>query len=243
MDIRSIVRRNATLNGLKTSIDKGQTGFLLKRAKDASPWFFASNRYKNILNKVKEYHETPLESDNPLSKDNEKKFVKLDEMKQAIDVYKREKISDGFIDENWNLKRNVSGKDLERILLVKDMETYANRIEQEKKLAEEQEKIFSEKKKRVNDINDFVGQKKAYKELVVNKQLQKEIAQQEKEGLIKDDSVFVSDNISNDINLNNNIINNNNNIIQEEEVDINKDIQVDIEEEKVIQDKDIEKDM
>ena len=241
LDKRTIVRKNASLAGLKASMDKSQTGYLLKKAKDASPWFFASNRYKNILTKVKEYHDTPINGDNML-KDNEAKFAKLDEMKGAIDVYKREKISDGYIDENWNIKRNLSGKDLERLLFVKDMETYANRIEKEKELATEQKKVYDERKKRVNDINSFVNRSEKSKEFYVNKQLQEEIALQEKEAVNNDDSIHVSDNISSDININNNNIIDIN-LIQDEEVDLNKEYQVDKEKENIIIDLDKEKEM
>jgi hypothetical protein len=241
LDKRTIVRKNASLAGLKASMDKSQTGYLLKKAKDASPWFFASNRYKNILTKVKEYHDTPINGDNML-KDNEAKFAKLDEMKGAIDVYKREKISDGYIDENWNIKRNLSGKDLERLLFVKDLETYANRIEKEKQLAIEQKKVYDERKKRVSDINSFVNRSEKSKEFYVNKQLQEEIALQEKEAVNNDDSIHVSDNISSDININNNNIIDIN-LIQDEEADINKEYQVDKEKEDIIIDLDKEKEM
>ena len=170
-------------------------------------------------------------------KDNEAKFAKLDELKGAIDVYKREKISDGYIDENWNIKRDLSGKDLERLLFVKDMETYANRIEKEKQLAIEQKKVYDERKKRVSDINSFVNRSEKSKEFYVNKQLQEEIALQEKEAVNNDDSIHVSDNISSDININNNNIIDIN-LVQDEEVDLNKEYQVDKEKENIIIDLD-----
>ena len=246
LDKRTLARQNATIGGLRTAMDKSQTGYLLKKAKDASPWFFASNRYKNIITKVSEYHDTPLVGDNPLDNDNAPKFAKLDEMKQAIDVYKREKISDGYIDENWNLKRNVTGKDLDRILLVKNLDTYAKRIEKEKEIALEAKKTFKEQKKKIEAINEFVKKSDERKEALVNKKLEEEIAlQQQEENKKLNDSIHVSDQISNDINLNNNIINNDNNLIKADEVEINNDIQMDKEEvkEKVIPDLDMEKNM
>ena len=237
MDPKSIARKNIALAGLKTAMGKSQTGYLYKKAKDNSPWFFASNRYKNILTKVKEYHETPIEGNNPLSQDNAQKFVKLNEMKAAIDVYKREKISDGYIDDNWNLKRDLSGKDLDRLLFVKDMETYVKRIEKEKEIAKEAKKVYDEKKTKVEKVNSFLRDKQSNKDFYINKQMEQEIKEQEKE-VVDNESVHVSSDISNDISFNNNIISNkNNNIIvdSEDEFEINTNTKiVDKEEEKVV---------
>ena len=123
--------------GFVSAIGKGQTQVFVNKAKDAAPTWFASNRYKNFMAKLKDFHNTEIKGTNPFTEENKPKFDKLDELKKAIEVYKSEKIRDGFIDDKWNLKKKVTGKDLDRILLVKDTEKYVNRIEKEKILAQD----------------------------------------------------------------------------------------------------------
>ena len=77
--------------------------------------FGTSTRFKNIIK--------ALESANNEG-DLEKKFQKLDKLSHAIDVYKNEKIRDGFLDKNGNIIKDVTGKALNRINLVNELDGY-----------------------------------------------------------------------------------------------------------------------
>ena len=226
-------KKEAAFAGLRCAMGKAQTKYLLNKAKDAAPWFFASARYKNILTKIKEYHEQKAEDVNPLK--NEKKWKKLAEMKEAINVYKNEKIRDGVIDENWNMKRDLTGRDLDRIKLVKDMETYVERIEKEKGYVENVKKEYDAKKEKANKVNEFLNQpieKQA-------KQIQLKLNTANKKEEVKED-VIVANEISKNDSIS--IIQPQDNLlIKQEEVDINKvDKEVKVEE-KNIEKEDIEK--
>ena len=150
-------RRNVAYVGLNNAMSSFQTGYLYDKAKAASPWFFTSTRYKNILSTLKDYHEAKMDGNNPLEGEkNQTKFAKLGALKNAIETYKSEKIRDGFIDDKWNFKKGVTGKDLDRILLVKDMETYVSRIEKEKKAFEDINKVYKDKKFKNQETIDFL---------------------------------------------------------------------------------------
>lgn len=239
IDPRLRNRKNSALAGLNASLGKTQSSYLLKKAKDASPWFGTSNRYKNILGKLKEYNDTPLANEsNPLSSDNDNKYLKLYEMKQAIDVYKMEKMSDGYIDENWNIKRDLSGKDLDRVLTVKSMEDYVNRVEQERQLAEQAKKAYDDNVKFDQDVKKFLMKDDNKKQQLVNDKINEELANKKKE-----DDLIVTSSVSSDI-YNNNIFINDNAFIKKEEVELDNNKEVVKEDNKeVIKDLDLENEL
>ena len=149
-------------------------------------------------------------------------------------MYKNEKIRDGVIDENWNMKRDLTGRDLDRIKLVKDLETYVERIEKEKKSVEDIKKQYDEKKKYVDKINEFLMQPKEKQEKQIQLKLKEANKQEVKEDVIVASEISKNDSIS--------IVKPEDNfLIKQEEVDINKiDKEVEVEE-KNIQKEDIEK--
>lgn len=240
MNPYTLLRKQSALAGMRSAMGSAQTGFLLNKAKNASPWFFASTRYKNILTKVREYHEEPTIGDD-MTVANEKKWEKLHEMKDAIDVYKREKIRDGFIDENWNMKKNLSGKDLERLLLVKGMETYVDRMEKEKKVAVDMKTAFKNERNKVLDADKFIFKTKEEKERLVKEKLEKE----EQEKQIKEQEVLVANPVSHNVSASIPVVEEDNNLIKKEEVEVNKAPQKEAEakEEKKVVIQDIEKAM
>ena len=146
--------------GFRSAIAKEQTQGFVAKAKDAAPKWFASKRYKNFMAKLNDFHNTELKSSNPLANENKAKFDKLAELKRAVAVYKSEKIRDGFIDDKWNLKKNVAGKDLDRILLVHDVEKYVNRIESEKVLTQEMQLKHENDVNHVKETNAFLKKNK-----------------------------------------------------------------------------------
>ena len=226
------MKKDAADNGLAVAMGKSQTKYLYTKAKDASPWFFASQRYKNILTKVKEYHEEEVIGTNMLS-GNEKKWQKLGEMREAIDVYKNEKIRDGFIDENWNMKKKLSGKDLERILLVKSMDTYAKRMEKEKKVAEDMKAIFNKEKDKALKINEFAFQAREDQEQMVKEKQEKERLEQ----IAKQQEALIASEVSNNVSASVPIIEEDNNLIKKEEVEIHepqKQAEAEVKEKKVV---------
>ena len=150
----------ALLKGFKSAVSKEQTQDFVNKSKTSAPKWFASKRYKNFMAKLDSFHNTNIKGEDPLSPENKAKYDKLDELKNAIEVYKREKIRDGFIDDKWNLKKNVTGKDLDRILLVKDTEKYVNRIEKEKALTLDMKLRHEEDIKKVNGSIEFFGKNK-----------------------------------------------------------------------------------
>lgn len=239
ISLHTSMRKESALAGMRAAMGKSQTEFLYTKAKNASPWFFASTRYKNIITKVKEYHEEKINGLD-MSEDNEKKWQKLGEVKDAINVYKREKIRDGFIDENWNMKKPLTGKDLERMLLVKGLETYAERMEKEKKVLEDMKLKYSEEKRKAREVNKFVlKDPKDQAKLVKEKQ-----EALEKEQLAKQQEVIVANEVSNNVSASiPNLIEENNNLIKKEEVEINKPQKEVEEKEKKAAIQDIEKEM
>ena len=164
----------ALMLGFKSAISKEQTEGFVAKAKTAAPKWFASKRYKNFMAKLNDFHNTSIKGGDPLSQENKPKFDKLDELKKAIDVYKREKIRDGFIDDKWNLKKNVTGKDLDRILLVHDVEKYVNRIENEKSITQDMKSKHDEDLNKVKETTDFFKKNKNEQILLVENKLKAE---------------------------------------------------------------------
>lgn len=151
-----ITQKAYTLNmGFRSAIGKGQTQVFVNKAKQAAPKWFASNRYKNFMAKLNDFHKTEIKGTNPFTAENKVKFDKLGELKKAIETYKNEKIRDGFIDDKWNLKKKVTGKDLDRILLVHDAEKYVNRIEKDKLLVLDAKTKYEDEVKHVGEVNAF----------------------------------------------------------------------------------------
>ena len=185
----------AAMIGLKAAVEKSQTSTLYKQAKDASPWFFASNRYKNILTKLKEYNDEPIELEQGLIKLDQAKFTKLDELKNAINTYKSEKIRDGFIDKDWNLTRAVTGKDLDRINLVKGMENYVKSVEDAKANALLAKEKLDARRSYADQANKFIGKGRDIKEGLVAIKLEEEKANQP----LVQEEINASDNITHDI--------------------------------------------
>lgn len=226
----------SSISGLKASISKAQTSTLYKKAKDASPWFFASNRYKNILTKLKEYNDEAITTDNKgLINLDQAKFTKLGELKEAINTYKSEKIKDGFIDKDWNLKRPLSGKDLDRINIVKGMETYVKSVEEAKKSTLEIKAKLDARTAYVNETAEFLKKGTEVKEALVDQKLEEEKAL--KQNIIENE-INVSDNITHDLNndigetnysfLDKNIFKEE--VVKEKNLHSDKDLEVEIEE-------------
>ena len=171
LDDRLQQRAFALNIGLRSAIGKGQTKVFVDKAKEAAPMWFASQRYKNFMAKLNDFHNTEIKGTNPFTEENKPKFDKLDELKKAIEVYKSEKIRGGFIDDKWNLKKKVTGKDLDRILLVKDTEKYVNRIEKEKTLAQDAKTKYEDALDNVNKANEFFSKSKNEKIKLVEDKL------------------------------------------------------------------------
>lgn len=171
LDDRLHQRAFALNSGFVSAIGKGQTQVFVNKAKQAAPKWFASNRYKNFMAKLNDFHNTEIKGTNPFTEENKVKFDKLDELKKAIEVYKSEKIRDGYIDDKWNLKKKVTGKDLDRILLVKDTEKYVNRIEKEKILAQDAKTKYEDTLNNVNEANKFFNMSKNEKIKLVEDKL------------------------------------------------------------------------
>ena len=97
---------------------KAKLGFInnyLGIARHNSNIIGTSTRYKNIIKALEEAN-----SEGNL----EKRFNKLDKLQKAIDVYKAEKVRDGVLDDKGNLINEVTGKALNRINLVKELDEY-----------------------------------------------------------------------------------------------------------------------
>lgn len=202
--------------GLMNAMDKSQTGYMYNKLKQASPKFFASTRYKNVLAKMDEFHKVNWVGDNPLDVANDRKFTKLNELKMAVNVYKNEKKRDGFINDNWEIKKNVTGKDLNRILYVQELETYIARIEKDKEKADELKRAYAENKIKVNKVNEFLTKSEKSKKQLIEEKIQKD----KEAGLIQDDNeIEVSDHISSNINASVPEVKEDNNAIKKEDVE------------------------
>ena len=130
------------LGALKCKIDDGEE-FLL-RARENKPLFGTSNRYINFIKALQLYNS---------SRDLDEKLKALKDLRVNVDIYKKDKIRDGVLDENDNLLKILSGKDLNRVNLVKEVDVF---IDETLKLAEEKDLLFEKRKndvKKVDEVN------------------------------------------------------------------------------------------
>lgn len=115
----------------------------LDEARKNAPLFGTSKRYSNIIKGLGEYNNalTP-----------EAKVSKLDQLQKLVDTYTNEKIKDGVLDKEGNLLKNLSGKDLGRINLVKNV---GNFIKNAKKLEEDVKEALDKKEENEKNVEEF----------------------------------------------------------------------------------------
>lgn len=97
---------------------KSKLGYVdnyLSIARRNANFFGTSTRFKNIIKALEEANN---------EKNLEKRFKKLDKLEKAIDVYKLEKVRDGVLDKEGNIIQEVTGKALNRINLVNELDGY-----------------------------------------------------------------------------------------------------------------------
>ena len=93
----------------------GYASNYLTEARSNSNFIGTSLRFKNIIKSLEAINN---------GTDLDKKFKNIENLKRAIDVYKTEKIRDEFLDKDGNIIKNVTGKALNRINLVKELDEY-----------------------------------------------------------------------------------------------------------------------
>lgn len=117
----------------------------LDEAKKNAPLFGTSRRYNNIIKSLNEYHNATVEE----------KEAKLENLKASLDVYNKEKIDSNVLDENGNLLKKLSGKDLARVNLYKDIKEYVKNVEALKKETDEAKALTEEDLKKTDEINQI----------------------------------------------------------------------------------------
>ena len=133
----------------------------LAEAKRNAPLFGTSKRYTNILKGLNEYNKASTP---------EEKASKLDGLQELVDVYNIEKVKSNVLDEDGNLLKNLSGKELGRVNLVKNLEIF---IKNAKTLGKEVDLAFKEKtdnEKKVEEFNSTyrLGKYKNYAKVYKN---------------------------------------------------------------------------
>jgi len=128
--------------------------FLAKARKNA-PLFGTSRRYTNILKGLSEYNAAIT---------TEEKEAKLAKLKDYVKVYNTEKVAARVMDENGNLLKNLTGKDLERVNLVKDINQFIDVAEKMKVEVADSKKLMDDDIEKVDEFNQTyrLGKYKAY---------------------------------------------------------------------------------
>lgn len=140
---RNIVDRyNVMKFTLNNKLLKGDD-FITEARKNA-PLFGTSKRYSNVLKALNDYRGTV---------DLEQKAEKLIQLNKCVDTYLGEKVDDKTIDEDGTLLKNLSGKDLGRINLVKSLKEFVNNTLNLQKEAEEAKALKEKNEKDVDELN------------------------------------------------------------------------------------------
>ena len=129
-------------NALKSKFDL--SGDLLRRAKSYKPVIGASTRYKNVINGLEALHKATSPDE---------KMEKLAELKKNINTYRQEKIKDKVLDESGKLIKKLSGKDLDRVELVDEIDGYIATINTINGELNQAKSTLSENIKEVDEIN------------------------------------------------------------------------------------------
>lgn len=119
---------------LKSMLDPKNTKAMIEHAKSNQPFMGTSERYKNVINALKAYQNTPA-PDDLLSKANDPKWIALDNLKVAVDAYKEEKIRLGHLNQEGKPIQNFKGKPLNRIHDVEMIGKFADKVIEQRKMA------------------------------------------------------------------------------------------------------------
>jgi len=116
----------------------------LSEAKKNAPLFGTSRRYSNVIKKLNDYNSSVTV---------EEKEAKLAKLKDALDIYNAEKVRDKVLDEKGNLIKNLTGKDLARVNLVKDISNFVSTVEKLKNEVDDAKLERDENEFKVDEIN------------------------------------------------------------------------------------------
>lgn len=133
----------------------------LAEAKRNAPLFGTSKRYSNILKGLNEYNNAVTA---------EEKASKLDKLQELVDTYNAEKINSNVLDEDGNLLKNLSGKDLGRVNLVKNLDFFVKNAKSLGKEVDEALKAKTDDEKKVDEFNSTyrLGKYKNYAKVYKN---------------------------------------------------------------------------
>lgn len=204
---------------LKTMLNPKNTQAMILKSKKDEPFMGTSERYKNVIRALEAYQNAPIPED-LVSQEDSPKWTALNNLKRAVDSYKREKVEIGHLDERGQPLQNFKGKPLKRIHDVDMIGKFVDKVFEQRKEAIQNKKILDkhnlDKQKYEEFKNKSVDEQT---NILQDKQLEDEIKNQD-----------LSISILNDINEDNNIIKNdevkevknqkiekNNNIIQDDE--------------------------
>ena len=161
---------------LKTMLSRDNTATLLAKARSHKPFMGMSTRYQNVLTALENYQNAPIPED-PLHSEGHEKWDRLAELKEAVDVYKREKRELGHIDEHGNPSEDMKGRALGRIEDVDQIGKFADKLLQQRRQAQNAEYALEEAKRKQAELDAFkalppeeqeiiLQQKRAHEELL-----------------------------------------------------------------------------
>ena len=142
VDKNLVDRYNVMKFTLNNKLLKGDD-FVAEARKNA-PLFGTSKRYSNVLKALNDYRGTV---------DLEQKAEKLIQLNKCVDTYLGEKVNDKILDEDGTLLKNLSGKDLGRINLVKNLKEFVNNTLNLQKEADEAKALKEKNEKDVDELN------------------------------------------------------------------------------------------
>ena len=115
----------------------------LEEARTNAPLFGTSRRYNNILKGLNDYFNEVT---------SEAKAQRLDDLQGLVNTYFLEKIKKGDIDSYGNVLKNLSGKDLARVNLVKNLNKF---IKSAKALGKETSEALTKKEENEKKVDEF----------------------------------------------------------------------------------------
>ena len=150
------MKQNAgvTSRALKSMLNPNNTKSLLDNARAHKPFMGTSQRYLNVLSALENYQNAPAPED-PVNSEGHAKWQRLNELKQAVDAYKQEKIQLGHLNRDGSPAREFSGKALSRIEDVDQIGKFADKLLEQRKLAKDADKNLHEAERKQNELNAF----------------------------------------------------------------------------------------
>ena len=150
------MKQNAELSrrSLKSMMAKENTQAMLSSAKSHKPFMGTSQRYLNVLSALEEYQNAPAPED-VMDSDGHPKWDRLNDLKRAVDEYKRQKVELGHLNRDGSPAREFKGKDLSRIEDVDKIGKFVDKLLEQRRQAKSADETLKEAKQKQAVLDEF----------------------------------------------------------------------------------------